>query len=53
MFKKFEIISVLALQQYAKPVDISKSISMPDFITINKTAAQLGLTKVRDIHQYR
>ncbi len=49
------MIFLLALQYYETSSDISKSMMtiMPDFITINKIAAQLGLTKVRDIHQYR
>jgi hypothetical protein len=47
------MIFLLALQHYETPIDIRESIAIPDFIAINKTAARLGLTKVRDIHQYR
>ncbi|CAF2193975.1 unnamed protein product [Rotaria magnacalcarata] len=43
-----------ALQHCYTPMKkISKSISVPNFITINKNAVRLGLTRVQDIHQYR
>ncbi|CAF3095723.1 unnamed protein product [Rotaria socialis] len=44
----------IALQHCCTPMKkISKSISVPNFITINKNAVRLGLTRVQDIHQYR
>ncbi|CAF1132590.1 unnamed protein product [Rotaria sordida] len=42
-----------ALQYDNTPMNTSKSIIVPNFIEINKTTVQLGLTKVQDIHQYR
>ncbi|UJR26878.1 hypothetical protein I4U23_008189 [Adineta vaga] len=44
-----------SLQYYETPINnnISKFRTIPNFILMNKLAAQLGLTKVSDIHPYR
>ena len=41
------------LHQRFAQMRMAKSIVVPNFIALNKTVARLGLSKVRDIHQYR
>lgn len=53
LLEKIQVIFLPALQDHTTPIDMSESITIPDFIAINNTALRLGLTKVRDIHQYR